>query len=74
MKTNWDRFLENSSSEWATVEFIRGGLTFDRFIKECWPRECKAAIRQMKRRGYQKCRRNARDAMVRRGYDLQDWD
>lgn len=74
MKTNWDIFLENSSSEEATLYFIKGKLTFYQFIKECWPKECKTAIKQMKHKGYDRCRRNARDAMVRRGYDLSDWD
>lgn len=72
IKTNWKVFFGNSSTEEAIVLFVRGEYSFDDFIRACWPKECKRAIRQMKHKGYKKCRHNARHAINRRGFSLED--
>lgn len=74
MKINWEVFFGNSSTEEAIAYFIQGKYSFKSFSQACWPKDCKSAIKRMKHKGYKKCRRNARDAMLRRGFSYKDWE
>lgn len=68
MRIKWDIFFENSSTIEAIVLFATRNYTFKQFIKECWPKECKEAIKYLKCRGYQKAVKNAQRALIKRGY------
>lgn len=68
MKVNWEVFFGNSSTEEAICLFAGGYSTFKQFSSECWPKECKQAIRHLKRRGYTKSIRAAQRALRLRGF------
>jgi hypothetical protein len=46
MQTNWEIFFGNSSTEEAIIYFANGLLSFKQFLRNCWPKECKAAIKK----------------------------
>ncbi len=71
---NWEIFFGNSSTEAAIAEFCLGVLDFTQFSRACWNKECKKTIKELKRRGYKKARRAAREAMNRRGFRVSDFD
>lgn len=62
-KVNWQMFMGSSSTEEAIMLFAGGEYSFAQFSKECWPAECKSAIKILKTRGYLKSRRSARVAI-----------
>lgn len=80
-KVNWEDFFGNSSTTEAVILFALGKFTFKKFAEECWPKECKIAIRVLKQRGYVKARRAAKHALNQRGYthkeysaEYNDWE
>ena len=77
-KIDYSVFIGTSSVEEATIKFALGHYTFSEWERECWPKECKVTIRQIKHRGYKKVRRSIREAYNRDGgfddwCDLKDW-
>jgi hypothetical protein len=68
MKIKWEIFFGNSSTEEAICLFASGHSTFNQFIKNCWQKECKEAIKKLKHRGYVKAKRSARRALKIRGF------
>jgi len=68
MKIDWEIFFGNSSTEEAICLFAMGKYSFEHFSQECWPSDCKLAIKHLKRRGYVKARRAAQRALRLRGF------
>lgn len=66
---NWEIFFGNSSTEEAICLFASGQSTFKQFSNECWPRDCKEAIKILKHRGYKKAKRGAQRALRIRGFE-----
>lgn len=73
MKINWEDFFGNSSTTEAIILFALGKFTFKKFSQECWPKECKAAIKVLKQKGYAKSRRAAKHALHQRGYLFKEY-
>lgn len=69
MRIDWNIFFDNSSTEEAIILFALGHYSFKRFSQECWPKECKLAIKYLKHRGYTKARRAANCALRVRGFE-----
>jgi hypothetical protein len=64
----------SSSTEEVLAAFVAGIYSFKTLAKECCHhKELKTTIKSMKNKGYKKTRKNARQAMLRRGYALDDW-
>lgn len=71
-KINYNIFFNSSSTTEATILFAIGKLNFKQFSAECWPKECKMAIKELKRRGYIKAYRSIRKAIANNGYNLKE--
>lgn len=67
-KVNWEIFFGNSSTEEAICLFAGRYSTFKQFSAECWPKDCKATIRYLKTRGYEKAIKGAQQALRLRGF------
>lgn len=65
----WDLFFGNSSTEEALLDFVNGD-SFTQFRKSCrYPRGCRQEIEKLRNRGYERARKNAKDALRRRGFE-----
>lgn len=53
-RINWKCFFDNSSTTDALIDFANRKYSFKQFSKASWTAECKASIKIMKQRGYQK--------------------
>jgi hypothetical protein len=74
---DWEIFFGSSYTVQALAAFVVGIYSFKTLEKECsYYKDCKIVIKSMKNKGYKKTRKNARQAMLRRGYPSEDltWD
>lgn len=67
-RINWEIFFGDSSSEEAICLFALGKYSFKEFSDNCWGKNRKEAIKNLKQRGYKKSIRGAQCALRSRGF------
>ena len=71
MKVQWKHFFENSSTQEALCDFVKGKLSFEQLKKQCWSIKCKEQVDKLKfvtHFNLKKAQDSAAKALARRGF------